>query len=112
MVGKKLESEIQKEILSWLKKNGYKAWKNYLGPLFIQGGRHAKNPNSGQPDIFGIFKNHPGRLFAVEIKSAIGKISEDQNCEIQELEKAGVYVIATRDLETMKTLIEGIENGK
>ena len=100
------ESELQKLILSYLKKAGYKAWKNYLGPLMIQGGRRAINPNSGQPDIFGLKKDRSGKLFAIELKSDTGKLSDKQREEIGELEKNGVFVIAARDFETVKNNLE------
>ena len=102
----KLESEIQKEILEWLRASGYKTWKNYLGPLLICGGRRARNPNSGQPDIYGIFKNKPGKMFAIEIKSYCGKLSEQQRREILELETSGVFVIAARTLSVVKSILE------
>jgi len=102
----KLESEIQKEILDWLRAAGYKAWKNYLGPLLIGGGVRARNPNAGQPDIYGIFKNRPGKMFAIEIKSYLGKLSEEQRREILDLENSGVFVIAARSLSVVKSLLE------
>lgn len=111
MVVNKKESEIQKEILFWLKENGYKVWKNYLGPLFIKGGYHAKNPNAGQPDIYGIMKKFRGRLFAIELKSSKGKLSDIQKTELLELENAGVFVMAERSLERVIRLLNE-EEGK
>jgi hypothetical protein len=67
----------------------------------IKGGAYAKNPNSGQPDIFGIYKDRTGKLFAIEVKTEDGKLSEGQKEEIRELEKFGVFVIVARDLKTV-----------
>lgn len=97
----KKEQEIQKEILNWLSSQGHKVWKNYLGPKMIKGGAYAKNPNSGQPDIFGIYKDRTGKLFAIEVKTEDGKLSEGQKEEIRELEKYGVFVVVARDLKTV-----------
>ena len=112
MVDNRSEADIQKDLLSWLHKSGYKAWKNYLGPMYIQGGKRARNPNSGQPDIFGISRLKPGRLFAIELKSLKGKLSDEQRKEIIELEKAGVYVIAGRNLDYVINTLGEWENGK
>lgn len=95
------ESEIQKEILDWLSLKGHKVWKNYLGPKLIKGGYFAKNPNAGQPDIFGIYNDKSGKLFAIEVKTEIGRLSEGQKNEIRELEKFGVFVVIARDLKTV-----------
>lgn len=65
----------------------------------VAGGFYSKNKNAGQPDIFGILKNGSGRLFAIEVKNEIGKLSDEQKKEIRELEEAGALVIVSRDLE-------------
>jgi hypothetical protein len=104
------EAEFQKLVLSWLKKNRYKCWKNYLGSLTIGGGKRVVNPNSGMPDIFGISKKRNGKLFAIELKSKNGKLSEKQRVEIKELEENGVYVIVARDLDYIIDHMENFES--
>lgn len=95
------EQDIQKEILDWLSASGHKVWKNYLGPKLIKGGYFTKNPNAGQPDIFGIHGDRTGKLFAIEVKTQEGRLSEGQKNEIRELEKYGVLVVIARDLNTV-----------
>ena len=97
----KKEQDIQKEILDWLSASGHKVWKNYLGPKLIKGGYFTRNPNAGQPDIFGIHKDKTGKLFAIEVKTKEGRLSDGQKNEIRELEKFGVFVIVARDLNTV-----------
>jgi hypothetical protein len=106
------ESDFQKDVLSWLKKQGYKCWKNYLGPMVIHGGRRVKNPNAGQPDIFVIKKDGSGTLLGIELKSDRGKLQECQRKEIMDLESHGVYVIAARDMDYLIEKVEEWENGK
>jgi len=54
---------------------------------------------AGLPDIVGVMNRQPGRMFAIEIKSAKGVLSEKQEYWIRRLEDAGVLVIVTRTLE-------------
>lgn len=86
---------------------GFKAWKNYLGPKLTNGGNFCPNPNSGQPDIFGIMNDGTGRLFGIEVKTEIGKLSDKQKKEIRELETAGALMIIARDLQTVIDAMEG-----
>jgi hypothetical protein len=65
----------------------------------IRGGYFGKNKNAGQPDIFGILKNGSGRLFGIEVKNEIGKLSDEQKRELKALEDAGALIIVSRNLE-------------
>jgi hypothetical protein len=65
---------------------------------------------AGLPDILGILKKNPGKLFAIEIKSEKGKLSDDQRKWIYNLESAGAFVIIARDLETVIESLR-IDNG-
>jgi len=106
------ESEFQKIVLDWLRVQGYKVWKNYLGPMIIHGGRRVKNPNAGQPDIYGLKKDGSGKLFGIELKSHTGKLMDCQRKEIADLEQHGVFVIAARDMDHIIESMEIFENGK
>lgn len=71
----------------------------------IRGGYFGKNKNSGQPDIFGILKNGSGRLFGIEVKNEIGKLSDDQKRELKSLEDAGALIIISRNLDKVIEII-------
>lgn len=73
--------------------------------MMVKGGYFAKNKNAGQPDIFGILKNGSGRLFGIEVKTDIGRLSDDQRRELKELEDAGALIIIARDLDTVKKIL-------
>ena len=54
---------------------------------------------AGLPDVIGVLKNQRGRMFAIEIKNDVGKLSEKQEMWIRRLEHSGALVIVTRDLD-------------
>ena len=105
----KKESEIQREIIAWLKSEEYFFFREYLGPVINHFGSKrvfSKNPNAGLPDILGLSKTSPSFFFGIEIKSSNGKLSDKQKAKILEIEKAGGYCIATRSLEDVKQLLK------
>lgn len=105
----KKEAEIQREILHYLKWKKYTHWRNYVGPIVHGYGAkrsYSKNHMAGLPDILGIFKNKPGQLFGIEIKSKTGKLSTDQKLWLKRLEDSGVYVMVVRSLDTVIKLLE------
>jgi len=98
------ESGIQRLILDYLKSQRYYVWRNYVGPI-LHGGSgkqvFSKNPASGMPDIMGLLKDGSGRLFAIEVKTETGRLSELQKIRIAELKKHGVIAFVARDLQTV-----------
>lgn len=54
---------------------------------------------AGLPDVIGVLKNQRGRMFAIEIKNEVGKLSDKQETWIRRLESAGALVIVTRDID-------------
>jgi hypothetical protein len=95
----KKESVIQREILGWLHRNGIIHWRVSLGPVVHSGGRQwAKNPMKGHPDIEGIFPNTKGQLFGIEVKSADGKLSTEQEQVHKVLRDCGCIIMVCRSL--------------
>ena len=90
------ESDIQKAILQFLKAKNILHWRVNLGAVMhnINGKMiFRKNPMRGFPDIAGVVE---GRMFAIEVKSLNGKMSEPQIEWKDKLESNGVkYIIAT-----------------
>lgn len=74
-----------------------------VGPVLHAGGkRWASNPLKGFPDIMGVFtRRELGRAWAIELKSAKGRLRPEQKAWIARLEKAGVAVAVVRDLESL-----------
>ena len=103
------EAEVQAAILQWLKLAGYSAWRVPMGPIPCHKGgqktRWRPNPMAGFPDIMGICKNRPGRMFVIEVKAWKGRISEKQKLWLAHLEALGVITIVARDLSTVIELL-------
>jgi len=95
------ESDIQRQIIIWLKSQGFKCWKVPLGPN-ITGSRsiRCKNPMAGHPDIAGVLEG--GRYFVIEVKTATGKVSPIQRQWLNELNHVGALTCVARCLEDVK----------
>lgn len=102
-MGKNKESVLQKEILDYLKVQGYSCWKMPLGAMMVKNGYRAKNPLKGFPDLFGICKHQKGRMFAIEVKTDEGKVSKDQTQWHQLLVELGCICFVARDIKTVQT---------
>jgi hypothetical protein len=95
-----------------LELNNYVYWRNYVGPRIVNNGATKKfipSPMVGLPDVIGILKNRPGVLFAIEIKNAVGKLSEKQAEWIRKLEDAGALVIVARELNQVIEVLTGYD---
>jgi len=97
------ESELQKLVLSWFDtKLGYFVFRTYTGPIIHRNKTMSPNPQAGFPDLFGFSpKNIP---FAIELKSATGKLSDKQKVWIKNLRSKGVFCLVARDLDTIQKL--------
>ena len=95
------ESGLQKLILDWLAVKKYYVWRNYVGAIIRKDQSFGKNPAKGMPDIMGILKTCPGRLFAIEVKTKTGRIYPHQKERIAELNANGALAFVARDLETV-----------
>ena len=67
------ETEIQKEILDWLKNRGFMCWRNSNMPT--RGRRNLTFVPRGMPDIFVLVS---GRLVGLEVKTSGGRVSPEQ----------------------------------
>lgn len=80
------EHDITISIRNLLKTFHIFHWKNHGGPM---GAR-------GVPDILGIFQ---GRLLGIEVKTAAGKPSPDQERFIQNINDAGGIAFVARSVD-------------
>lgn len=95
-----LEAELQRAILAWLRKQGIECWRMPLGPVLQGGGRRwAENPLKGFPDIAGVLQREQrGRFWALELKSATGRLSPEQSAWILRLKYSGAAVTVVKSL--------------
>ena len=108
------ESQIQKEILTWLAlqpKDQMFSWRMYTGPIVRGNPLKGKsfftpNPCPGLPDIVVILK---GRFIGLEIKQPKGRQSKEQKSFEQSLKHAGGFYFIIRTLDEAIKAIESIK---
>lgn len=98
--GHDMESDIQRNILSYLATRGIVAWRTNAG--YIK--RNVKLAPSGTPDIIGYLPN--GRLLGIEVKRPKGKVSDSQQAWLDRAEQAGCAVMVARSVEEVVRQME------
>ncbi len=101
------ESEIQSQILEYLKAKNILHWRMPIDGVRTGKGRR-KSPIAGFPDIAGIYK---GRFFALEVKAKDGKLNSFQAEWIQELNYAGAFAVVVRSVHDVINALLTIERG-
>jgi hypothetical protein len=99
-----LERDIQRQILDWLKAEGIWHRRVSVTPVKINGGQ-KRNPMKGFPDMFGVLPGGLGRMFVIEVKTAKGRLSEEQQQCRRELEAKGVVYVLARSLDDAKAVV-------
>lgn len=94
-----LEKEIQKQILSFLRKHPKVAWvARFNSGTFVNDDRYiTSNSQKGMSDILGMLKG--GRLFAIECKSRTGKIQPHQQDFLDLISAGGGLAFVARSVE-------------
>lgn len=81
-----------------------------VGPVLKAGGRIAKNPLKGFPDLLVFLKNGGGAL-AIEVKRKDGGIlSPEQKLWLKLLSGCGVICVVARSAAYVESLIKRIES--
>ena len=97
-----LESDIQRDIIAYLTMAGYWPLRFYMGAIKQAGGRRAKNPNRGFPDILVWDKERTGKVFAIEVKKPGGRLSVDQADMIHQLEGRGTRCLVATSVDEVR----------
>jgi len=103
------ERDIQKAILDYLERSGYTVWRQNLGGVIVHnanGISRRKNPMTGFPDLAGIFKLRPGRMFVIEVKTKRGRVSKEQTSWLARLYAAGVATCVARSLDDVVAFLQ------
>ena len=98
------ESDIQRQILDWLKARGIFHRRLPVGAV-RHSGIAKKSPIKGFPDIMGFLPNTMGRAFFIEVKTSKGELSQCQSETINELIRQGAIVIVARCLEDVQMVL-------
>jgi len=94
------ESQIQKQIVDYLKASGFFVIRNYMGPIHVYGRDIIRpNPNAGMPDLMAI---KAGLTHFIEVKTKTGKLSDKQKQWIEKAYRAGLLVHVFRSLDDCK----------
>ena len=98
------ESEIQKQILDYLKGRGYFAERMPLGGVQMNVGGNKfmrKNPLSGFPDLFFFSNNNTvyPKFVGIEVKTLTGKQSNIQKEWEKKLTDIGVLYFLARSVD-------------
>jgi Holliday junction resolvase len=96
------ESDIQRAILDYLSIKRIFHWRNNSGALKTEGGHFVRFGAVGSPDIFAL---HKGVLYAIEVKTKKGRVSDAQAQFLVQVNRAGGVPLVARSLDdVMKKL--------
>lgn len=101
------ESDIQRGVLDYLRIRGHFAFRvNTQGvPIHRPGevGRFRPSPMKGVADIVGVQRG-TGRFFALEIKTRTGRVSDEQEAFLANVERAGGLAAVIRSVDEVRPL--------
>ena len=104
LVGRMIESDIEKLILNWLNKNGIFAWKcKTMGTYDAKIGGYRKPGKfslNGVSDILGVLPN--GQFLAIEVKTKTGRPSIEQKAFIKKVNKQGGKAFVARSIKDVQ----------
>jgi penicillin-binding protein-related factor A (putative recombinase) len=99
----KKEADIQKEIIQYLWDLGIFCWRNNtLGVFDPMKGKYRKPSKYeilGVSDILGLYK---GQFLAIEVKSAKGKLTDNQKDFLQKVEENGGRAFVARSIQEVE----------
>lgn len=98
------ETDIQREVIAYLKTRGFLVWRNHTQGIRLSG-RRLKNPNAGQPDVWAV---KLGQLLGIEVKTSTGRLQPEQVEWIEKAQQYGVPVIVVRSIPELEETLEEI----
>lgn len=107
------EKAIENNILSFLKLKGLFCWKvesqgTYDAAKGIYRRKNSVHRLLGVSDIIGLLPN--GRLFACEVKSEKGRLSEHQKLFLENIKANGGVGFVARSIEDVEKALGGLWN--
>lgn len=104
------EKTIENSILSWLAVNNIYAFKvesqgTYDSKLGVYRRKNSIHRKVGVSDILGIYQGKP---LAIEVKSAIGRLTDSQKKFLNEWAKEGGIAIVARSVEDVSQVLLGV----
>jgi len=103
------EQQIETAIINYLRVRGIFAFKVFNGGSFNEKrGRYlfGRNRTKGVSDIIAC---HRGRFIAIEVKSASGRMSDDQIRWQVEAQQAGALTLVARSVQDVHRFFDEVE---
>lgn len=99
------ESDLQKQILDYLRLKGYLAFKHHSTGFTVRSGKVMafKYGHKGIADIIGTTKN--GIFFAIEVKMPKKKLSPDQEKFLEKVNKSNGIAIVAYSLDDVSEIL-------
>ena len=95
LTGELSEKVITKQIMAWLKWNGFFVWKQWQGPM----------SKPGVSDILGVLPD--GRFLAVEVKTRKGRLTRHQEAFLAAVNQMGGLAFVARSLDDVVKVLQG-----
>ena len=95
LTGELSEKVITRQIMAWLKWNGFFVWKQWQGPM----------SRPGVSDILGVLPD--GRFLAIEVKTRRGRLTQRQKGFLAAVNQKGGLGFVARSLDDVVELLEG-----
>lgn len=95
------EQEIQKQCLTYLKDNGFMAWKQPSQGLRVSGGKRAKARGGGTVGHADIMAIKDGHFYCIEVKKPGGKVHKAQVAWLTFAQMNGAKCMVVRSVQEM-----------
>jgi hypothetical protein len=100
-----LESEIQTSIIRYLYARGITFWRiNTTGIYDVAKKKFRPSPTKGVSDILGVLPN--GRFLAIEVKSAKGAVTKEQQAFIDKVNASHGLAFVARSIRDVEVRLD------
>jgi len=93
--------------LQFLAFHGIPAWRMNSGAYKSQTGTFVRYGFAGCPDIIAIVPG-TGKFLAIEVKSATGKLTDEQKAFARIVNESRAYAIVARSVEDVENFLKGV----
>ena len=100
------ESSVKAACMGWLAHHNIFVWRNNTGAIKTEGGYWLRFGLKGSADIIGMTRG--GRFLAIETKSAIGELTDEQRDFRDAVMRNGGLFIISRGIDDLEKHKENI----
>jgi len=100
------EADIQKDILNYLRLNGFMAWRNNTtGVYSAKLGHYIKSGSGTLKGVSDIIALKNGAILFLEIKTKTGKLSDNQKQFLKDVKKHGAIGLVARSISDVEKVL-------